>query len=221
MSARELPSGIYGVCDDSLRVGWSLEEQAARLLEGGIRVLQLRMKQTPLRRALEAARAVTAACRQEGALCLVNDRVDLALLAGADGVHLGDEDLPVEDARALLGPDALVGATCRSAEAIARARASGASYAGVGPVFATTTKQVDARLLGVEGLRAVVARAELPVVAIAGIGLGNVAAVAEAGARMAAVISALAGAEDPAGQARLLAAEFERGRGRRTLVPST
>jgi thiamine monophosphate synthase len=91
----------------------------------------------------------------------------------------------------------------------------------VGPVFATVTKQVDARLLGVDGLRAVVAEAVLPVVAIAGIGLSNVAAMGEAGARMAAVISGLVGAEDPAGQARLLAAEFERGRARRTLGPST
>ena len=163
MAAPELPSGIYGVCDDSLRPGWALEEKAARLLEGGVRVLQLRMKQTPLRRALESARSVAALCRQAGALCLINDRVDLALLSGADGVHLGDEDLPLEDARALLGPDAVVGATCRTAEAISRAKQAGASYAGVGPVFSTATKQVDARLLGVEWLARLLETAVLPV----------------------------------------------------------
>jgi len=217
MPAPELPSGIYGVCDDSLRPGWALEEKAARLLEGHVRVLQLRMKQTPLRRALEVARSVAALCRQAGALCLVNDRVDLALLSGAHGVHLGDEDLPVEDARALLGPDAIIGATCRTAEAISRAKQAGASYAGVGPVFSTTTKQVDARLLGVEGLSKLLETAVLPVVAIAGIRLANVGDVAASGARMAAVVSDLLLAQDPVAQARLLAAEFERGRARRTL----
>lgn len=217
MVVPELPRGIYGVCDDSVRPEWSLEDKAARLLEGGIRVLQLRMKRTPVRRALEAARRVTRACREAGAICLVNDRVDLALLSGAHGVHLGDEDLPVEDARALLGPGAVVGATCRNAEAIARAKAAGATYAGVGPVFATATKQVDARLLGVEGLEQVLREAVLPVVAISGIGLSNVADVAGAGARMAAVVSDLLSADDPAERARRLTAEFERGRARRSL----
>jgi thiamine-phosphate pyrophosphorylase len=217
MPAPELPSGIYGVCDDSLRPDWTLEEKAARLLDGGIRVLQLRMKGTPLRRAVEAARSVSAHCRQAGALCLVNDRVDLALLSGAHGVHLGDEDLPVEDARALLGPDAVIGATCRTADAISRAKQAGASYAGVGPVFRTATKQVDARLLGSEGLARLLETAALPVVAIAGIQLANVGEVAACGVRMAAVVSDLLLAPDPAVQARLLAAEFERGRARRTL----
>lgn len=217
MSAPALPQGIYGVCDDGVRPDWALEEQAARLLEGGLRVLQLRMKRTPLREAVEVARGVVLRCRAAGALCLINDRVDLALVVGAHGVHLGDEDLPVEDARAVLGPTVLIGATCRSAEAIARARLAGADYAGVGPVFHTATKQVNAPVLGAEGLRRVVAQAALPVVAIAGIGLQNVAQVAEAGARMAAVVSELLTAADPAAQARLLAAEFERGRARHTL----
>lgn len=217
MAAPELPSGIYGVCDDSVRPEWSLEEKAARLLSGGVRVLQLRMKHTPLRRALEASRAVVQRCSDVGALCLINDRVDLALLSRAHGVHLGDEDLPVEDARALLGPEAVIGATCRGPEAIERAKVAGASYAGVGPVFETRTKTVNARVLGVEGLERVVREAVLPVVAIAGIGLSNASEVAQTGARMAAVISDALNAEDPSERVRQLSIEFERGRGRRSL----
>ncbi|RKI08794.1 thiamine phosphate synthase, partial [Corallococcus praedator] len=111
-----LPRGPYLLCDDSLRPELSLVEKAERLLAGGARVLQLRMKHTPPREALAAARAVVARCRQAGALCLLNDRVDLALLADAHGVHVGDEDLPPEAARELLGPGRLVGVTARGTQ---------------------------------------------------------------------------------------------------------
>jgi len=212
-----LPSGLYGLCDDTVRPDLPVEDQAALLLSGGVRVVQLRLKRTPARAAVASCRAAVERCRAAGALCLVNDRVDWALLSGAGGVHLGDEDLPPEDARALLGPERVIGVTARDAEMARRAALAGADYAGVGPVFPTATKQVGAPVMGLEKLAAVVRGSPLPVVAISGIGLSNVAEVAAAGARMAAVVSDLLRAEDVASRARALAERFELGRVRHTL----
>lgn len=212
-----LPSGIYGLCDDTVRPDLPIERQAALLLEGGLRVLQLRLKRAGAREAVAACRAAAALCRAQGALCLVNDRVDWALLSGADGVHVGDEDLPPEDARRLLGPERVVGVTARDAAMARAAAAAGADYAGVGPVFATSTKQVNAPVLGLERLSAIARESPLPVVAISGVGLSNVAEVAAAGAQMAAVVSDLLRAQDIPARARALRERFESGRLRRTL----
>jgi len=206
-----LPQGPYLLCDDSVRPELPLAEKAARLLAGGARVLQLRMKRTPPREALAAAREVVAACHRAGALCLLNDRVDLALLSGADGVHVGDEDLPPEAARELLGPARLVGVTVRNAAGARAAKAAGADYVGVGPVFGTTTKQVPAPVLGVEAFGAVVRECPLPVVGIGGVGLSNIAQVAAAGAHCAAVASDALMAADISEQVRRLSAAFDTG----------
>jgi thiamine-phosphate pyrophosphorylase len=206
-----LPRGPYLLCDDTVRPELPLAEKAARLLAGGARVLQLRMKRTPPREALAAAREVVAACRRAGALCLLNDRVDLALLAGAHGVHVGDEDLPPEAARELLGPSRLVGVTVRNAAGAHAAQAAGADYVGVGPIFGTVTKQVPAPVLGVERFAAVVRGSPLPVVGIGGVGLANIAQVAAAGAHCAAVVSDALLATDIAEQVRRLSAAFDTG----------
>ncbi|MHB8874006.1 MAG: thiamine phosphate synthase [Myxococcaceae bacterium] len=206
---KRLPGGLYGLCDDSLRRDLPLVEKAARLLDGGVRVLQLRMKETPLPKALRAARLVCALCRAQGALCLVNDRVDLALLCGADGVHLGEEDLPPEAARELLGQGRLIGVTARTLAAIEAALRAGADYVGVGPVFPSTTKQTAFATLGLGGLSAIASQSPLPVVAISGIGLSNIAQVAATGVRGAAVAGDLLCAPDIATRARSLALAFD------------
>ncbi|NTX01214.1 thiamine phosphate synthase [Myxococcus sp. CA040A] len=207
-----LPPGLYLLCDDTVRVDMPLILKAERMLAGGARVVQLRMKRTPVREALSVAREVVRLCRRAGAVCLLNDRVDLALLADADGVHVGDEDLPAEAARALLGPGRLVGVTVRDAEGAKAAREVGADYVGVGPVFGTTTKQVPAPVLGLEGLARVVTDSPLPVVGIGGVGLENVGRVAASGVHGAAVVSDVLLAQDIAERVRLLTAAFERGR---------
>lgn len=207
-----LPRGPYLLCDDTVLPEVPLVDKAARLVAGGARVVQLRMKRTPPRAALAAAREVSALCRRAGVLCLVNDRVDLALLAGADGVHVGDEDLPPEAARELLGPGRLVGVTARGVEGARAARAAGADYVGVGPLFGTTTKQVPAPVLGLEAFAAVVRDSPLPVVGIGGVGLENIARVASTGAHGAAVVSDALLAGDIAERVRRLVAAFERGR---------
>ena len=145
----------------------------------------------------------------------MNDRPDIALLAGADGVHLGEEDLPVRDARALLGADLLVGRTCRTSEEGRAALAAGADHLGFGPVFASATKPLAVAPRGLAALAGACAALPAPVVAISGITLENVADVARAGAACAAVIGDLFDHGEPRARAEALAREFARGRAER------
>lgn len=186
--------------------------QAAAALAGGARVVQLRCKDAPAGQVLEVARRLVALASGR-ALVIVNDRADLALLAGADGVHLGDEDLPVAEARALLGPDLLVGRSTRTLADGVAALAAGADHVGFGPIFATATKAIAAPPRGLGMLREVAAGLPAPVVAIGGIDLHTIGEVAAAGAAAAALIGAIFEAPEPAAEAARLAAAFEAGRG--------
>ncbi len=201
--------GLYAIVGGARAVA-----QAEAAIDGGAAVVQVRMKAAPPREVLEVSRRVVAAARGR-ALVLVNDRADLALLAGADGVHVGEEDLPVRECRALLGPERLVGWTAKT---IAEARAGvleGADHVGFGPVFVSRTKAMGPQPHGVEGLaEAVRALRPVPVVAISGIGLDNIAAVAGAGAASAAVIEAIFGAGDPRANAAALREAFGRAKRR-------
>ncbi len=204
----KLPRGFYALIDDQVRAEWSVLDKAAAAVGGGARVLQLRLEQTADRPALEACRAVVSLAREAGVVVIVNDRVDLALLSRADGVHLGADDLPVADARALLGREALIGATTRNLSQIEQAVRDGADHVGLGPVFSTTTKQVDAPLLGLDGLASICARSPVPVVAIGGITLETIGRVAAAGAWCAAVAGDFLRADEPVSRARALQRAF-------------
>ena len=166
-------------------------------LAAGVPTIQVRAKRGSDRCRLAEVMAVAERCRGAGATCIVNDRVDFALAAGADGVHLGDDDLTVATARRLLGPDALVGATVRDADRAAAAAAEGASYLGVGPTFATSTKDVDADPLGPETVAAIARSAAVPAVAIAGVTVDAVAGLLADGVTGVAVIGAISRADDP------------------------
>jgi thiamine-phosphate pyrophosphorylase len=186
-----LPRGLYAVVDDAVRPDLPLPEKARLLARAGVRVAQVRCKRSHGREAWEAIRESVQLLQRAGILALVNDRVDWALLSGADGVHVGDEDLPPAEARQLLGPRRLVGVTVRGAAGAREAAAAGASYVGLGPVFASRTKEVPAPLLGLDRLRREVAECPLPVVAIGGIGLDTVTDVARTGVHGVAVVSDL------------------------------
>lgn len=206
-------AGLYAI------VGGPDAPAAARAaIEGGAAVVQVRVKDGPAGLFLEAARAIVALARGR-ALVLVNDRADLALLSGADGVHVGDEDLPPAEARRLVGPDLLVGRTCRTLDEARAALREGADHVGFGPIFASRSKALAVEPRGLATLAEVAAALPAPVVAIGGIGLGEVEAVARAGAACAAVIEALFGAGDPAENARRLAAAFAAGRAARGGAP--
>lgn len=173
-------------------------------LAGGMTALQLRAKGFSDHQLLAAALRLRAACDRYGALFLVNDRVDIALAAGADGVHLGVDDLPADAARRLLGPAALIGYSPETDADREAAEAAGIDYLGVGPVFGTTTKADAGAAIGTAGLRRVVERTTLPVVAIGGVTLANAAEALAAGACGVAVVGAVFLADDPAAAATRL-----------------
>jgi thiamine-phosphate pyrophosphorylase len=193
-----------------------LATRARALLAAGPCCLQIRAKgEAATARALDlAARRLLPLCREGGIPFCVNDRLDVALAVGADVVHLGQEDLPLEEAlrvRALAGrPDLVIGfSTHNRDQALAAARA-GADYIGFGPVFGTASKANPDPTVGLEVLADVCAAVEIPVVAIGGITLETVTAVARAGARAAAVIAAVGNAPDPIAAGRRVAAAFAR-----------
>ena len=197
--------GLHVLADDDPRWPHGPAAQARAACAAGAAVVQLRAKRATDREALALAAEIRAATRACGALFLVNDRFDLALVAGADGVHLGQEDLPPAGIPKALRERLVVG---RSTHTLAEARAArdeGVDYVAFGPVFATTSKASAHAARGLVLLReAAEAVAPLPLVAIGGIDAGNAASVVAAGAAAVAVIAAVAGAVDPEAAARAL-----------------
>lgn len=181
-------------------------------LAGGVDVVQLRDKTADDRAVRAVALDFRAACDEHDALLVLNDRPELALECEADGVHLGQEDPSVDEARALLGADALVGLSTHTPGQVAAARESLADYIGVGPVYPTPTKP-GARPVGEALVRHASERARLPFFAIGGIDAGNVPAVAAAGARRVAVIRAIRDADDPRAAAEGLVKAIAAGAG--------
>jgi thiamine-phosphate pyrophosphorylase len=196
-------AGVYLVTEEALSGSRSSEEVAAAALAAGVGIIQVREKQGTTRRALEIALALRIITRARGALLLVNDRLDIARAAEADGVHLGQDDIPVAAARAILGPDAMIGLSITSADQLRAPDVGGADYLGVGAVFPTRSK-VDARDTGLQLLAAARAAVDLPIVAIGGITLENAALVVRAGADVLAVITAITASPDPGASARRL-----------------
>jgi thiamine-phosphate pyrophosphorylase len=178
----------------------------AAMVRGGARVLQVRAKAAADAAFLALAVEAVAAARPEGCLVLVNDRPDVALLAAADGVHLGQDDLPPRDARTVLGRGALVGLSTHAAAQVEAAAAEPVDYVAIGPIFPTLTKSDPEPLIGLDGVRAARARTRLPLVAIGGITADNAASVIEAGADGVAVVSAVLAEEDVAAAVRRLRA---------------
>ncbi len=193
---------VYVVTDRSLAAGrpllWVVEESLA----GGAGVIQLREKDISTREFVELALRLKEITSRYGARLIINDRVDVALAVGADGVHLGQEDMPLQTARKILGP-VLIGVSVATVAEAAAAAAGGADYLGVSAVFSTPTKKV-ATTVGLEGLRAIRKAVNLPLVAIGGINRDNAAEVVRAGADGLAVVSAVMAAASP----RLAVAEL-------------
>ncbi len=198
-------AGVHVLADDDPR--WSTDPvaQARAACRGGATVVQLRAKHTPDREILAWARAIRALTREAGAAFVVNDRFDLALLAEADAVHLGQEDLAPGRLPAVARARLAVGRSTHDPEQARRARADAVDYVAFGPVFGTTSKDTGYSERGLEALREVAGEvAPIPVVAIGGIDAANAARARAAGARGVAVISAVAGARDPEAATRAL-----------------
>lgn len=198
------------LADPSVASG-PLPDIVARAVLGGVTMVQLRVKDAPIRGHVELARALVALLRPRAIPLVVNDRVDVALAAGADGVHVGQTDLHPRDARRLMGPDALIGLSLANPAQADALDPALLDYVGIGPVFATSTKP-ELEPMGLAAFRELRARVPLPAVAIAGIDAGNAADVAAAGADGVAVVSAICAADDPRAAARAIADAVKAGR---------
>jgi thiamine-phosphate pyrophosphorylase len=199
--ARQL--AVYVVADPE-QTRRDLVADVAAALAGGVTCVQLRAKRLTDREATELARRLRELCRRSGAWFLVNDRLDIALAVGADGVHLGVDDLPVAEARRVAGPEFVIGFSPESDQQTAEAAAAGADYLGVGPVYATGTKLDAGAPIGLETLCQRVSIAGIPVVGIGGITPETAADVIAAGAAGVAVVGAILRAPDPERAAALL-----------------
>lgn len=211
--ARSLDLRLYVVLDTGAAGDRSLAEVAREAIAGGATMLQVRAKSETTRCILELSRAVISVARPAGVPVVVNDRADIAVAADADGVHVGEDDLPVAAARRIMGPRAIVGfSTARVALAQAAA-AGGADYVGTGDVYGTSSKPDADRPIGLSGLAAVVRGVEVPVVAIGGVGPGRAAEAVRSGAAGIAVISAVVAADDIMRAASRLRQEVDRALG--------
>lgn len=200
---------LNAIVDPERANGRSLVDLTRAVVAGGATLIQLRDKHGGTRRMIEEARAIKAALNGSGVPLVINDRVDVALAAGADGVHLGQQDMRVEDARWLLGDSAIIGLSIKTVALANAAPLKHIDYVGVGGVYATTSKNNPNPPIGAAGLREIVAafrarRHDLPICGIAGIDATNAAAVIAAGADGVAVISALSMKPDPEAAAREL-----------------
>jgi thiamine-phosphate pyrophosphorylase len=200
---------LNAIVDPERANGRALADLTRMVVAGGATLIQLRDKHGDTRQMIETARAILAVLAGTGVPLVVNDRVDVAMVAGADGVHVGEEDMRVEDARRLLGPKAIIGLSIKTVALANAAPIELLDYVGVGGVYATTSKENTNKPIGVAGLRDIVTafrarNRDLPVCGIAGIDAANAAPVIAAGADGVAVISALSMTADPEAASREL-----------------
>ncbi len=200
----ELDWGVYVVTDHDLVGSRPLPTVIAHALAGGASVVQLRNKHRPIRELYTLGLELRDLTRAADVPFIVNDRLDLALALNADGVHVGQDDLPAEIVRRVLGPHRILGVSVETVAQAEQAALAGATYLGVGAVYATSTKPDANAPIGLDTLAAIVQATPLPCVAIGGITLENAAAVMQTGVQGVAVVSAIMGAADPQQAARSL-----------------
>ncbi len=203
---------LYVIVDPEACAGRDPVAVARAAVRGGAGIIQLRDKRDDVPGMLALAREMGRTVREEGGLFVVNDRVDVALATGADGAHVGQRDLPPLEARTLLGGEAVIGLSLKTAGQVDAAPVESLSYGAIGGIFPTASKEQDLPPAGLEGLKELAGRLRarapaLPVVAISGITVENAASVIKAGADGIAVISAVCAAEDPEAAARALREE--------------
>jgi thiamine-phosphate pyrophosphorylase len=197
------------VTDRGLSRGRSLVDVVSAAVQGGVTMVQLREKDASTREFLAEALALKTLLKPLGVPLIINDRVDIAQAIDADGVHVGQSDMPVDIVRQLIGPDKIIGLSITNQTQIEREDAKRSDYLGIGPLYLQTTKANASTPLGVEGFRALRALSFKPVMAIGGLNATNSAAVLEAGADGLAIVSAIVGADDPKAAAAAVARLFK------------
>jgi len=197
---------LYLVVDVEFASGRDLAYLAGEAVLGGVTIVQLRAKGLKTSEFLDLATRMAAVLKERSVPLIINDRVDIAMACGADGVHLGQDDGPPDVARTLLGGSKIIGVSVNTLEEAHEAERLGADYIGLGPIYATTTKDTELPVLGPEELRRMRQKIGIPIIAIGGINAGNAAEVMKAGAAGIAVVSAILGAPD----ARKAASELKK-----------
>ena len=200
---KRLPSHFYAIVDPA--GGHEPVALAETMLDAGARIMQLRLKDASGRDFLAAARTIAGMCHKRGATLIINDRVDIAILAGAHGVHLGQTDLPLDAARRIAGPDMIIGISTHNVEQARAAESGGADYIGFGAMYTGGLKNV-ATGQGLDRLRAIRAAVKIPIVAIGGITEARVLEVLDAGADAVAIITDVVKAPDIAAKVRSILA---------------
>jgi thiamine-phosphate pyrophosphorylase len=203
---------LYLVTDRGLAKGKSTLDILEAAVEGGVTCVQIREKEGSIREFLTEALAVRNLLKRFGIPLIINDRLDVALAVNADGVHLGQTDMPLQAARRIVGKSMLIGISAESIEDAVKAQKGGADYVSVSPVFSTPTKTDTAPPLGLEGLRKIRTTVKAPLVGIGGINSENVESVIQSGADGVAVVSAIVCADNPKEAARRLKHLIERAR---------
>lgn len=205
--------GVYLVTDHDLCLGRPILDVVLQAVEGGVGAVQIREKTGKTRDFLELAKLLVREVQSKGVPVIINDRVDIALASGAAGVHVGQSDMPVKDARLLLGEKAIIGLTAPTMEGLAQGIKESIQYIAVSPVFATMTKTDTAPAWGLEGMRE--ARAfmnsvscDIPLMTIGGVGQSNARAIRETGIESIAVVSAICSADSPCEATRAILKEW-------------
>jgi len=189
-------AGLYFVTSENFSCGRSTISLIKAAIEGGIQLIQLREKNLSARDFYNLAEKVRKLTDEANVLLIINDRVDVAMAVGADGVHLGREDFPIAAARRI-APDLIIGASTHSVEEIKQVQQEGASYLNIGPIFPTNTKNWNNNFIGVDGFRKMVAYVNIPFTVMGGIKQENIPLLYEAGARIFAVVTAITTADNP------------------------
>lgn len=190
---------LYAITGEEFHPGRDLIEVMEEAILGGVDIIQLRDKTSSKRKVLAKAKALRELTKKHDVLFIVNDHIDVALAVDADGIHVGQDDLPLEDARRIMGPDKIIGISTHKIEEAREAEAGGADYIGVGPIFPTKSKVDVVDPVTTAYIQQVAAEINIPFVAIGGIKLHNVLQVLDAGAKSVCMISEIVGANDVKG----------------------
>ena len=204
-----LETDIYCLTGEKFSLGRSNIDVVRAMLDSGVRLVQYREKEKKMGAKLEECRALRAMTREAGAAFIVNDDIDIAMLVGADGVHIGQEDLPIECVRQLVGEKMAIGLSTHSPDEARDAVRRGADYIGVGPIFRTFTKEDVVDPVGFNYLEYVVGNLDIPFVAIGGIKEHNIGQVVRRGARCVALVTEIVGEENIAAKITALRKEME------------
>ena len=207
---KKVDYSLYLVTDRALSLGRSNLEVIQAAVRGGVTVVQLREKETTTKEFYQEGLKIKAYLKAGNIPLIINDRIDITLALDADGVHLGQEDMPIDVARKILGPERIIGASVFTPEEAKRAEASGADYLGLSPIFITQTKPELIQHLGIEGIPLLREAVQIPVVGIGSINRGNAYEAVKAGLDGVAVVSAICSQEDPRAAAEAIKKEVLR-----------